>query len=155
VDIRLTISTYQVKILYNIFYWFNQEDMMDPITTAIVAATAAGVSKVGEQAVVDAYAKLKDLLANKFGTKSEVVKAIKEVEAKPDSSARKEVLKEEIAAVKADRDPEMLQAAQILLKAIKAKPGGDQIIQTAIGDQNIQISGDGNVVSVNTPKTRR
>jgi hypothetical protein len=155
VDIRLTISTYQVKILYNIFYWFNQEDMMDPITTAIVAATAAGVSKVGEQAVVDAYAKLKDLLANKFGTKSEVVKAVKGVEAKPDSSARKEVLKEEVAAVKADRDPEMLQAAQILLKAIKAKPGGDQIIQTAIGDQNIQISGDGNVVSVNTPKTRR
>ena len=128
---------------------------MDPITTAIVAATAAGVSKVGEQAIVDAYAKLKDLLANKFGTKSEVVKAVKGVEAKPDSSARKEVLKEEVAAVKADRDPEMLQAAQMLLKAIKAKPGGDQIIQTAIGDQNIQISGDGNVVSMNTPKPKR
>lgn len=128
---------------------------MDPITTAIIAAIASGVSKVGEQAVVDAYAKLKDLLKKKFGAKSEVVKAVKEVEAKPDSSARKEVLKEEVAAVKADKDPEMLKAAQMLLKVLKAKPGGDQIIQTAIGDQNIQISGDGNVVSVNTPKPKQ
>jgi hypothetical protein len=136
-------------------YWFSQEEVMDPITTAIMAAIASGVSKVGEQAVVDAYAKLKDLLKKKFGAKSEVVKAVKGVEAKPDSAARKEVLKEEVAAVKADKDPEMLQAAQMLLKAIKAKPGGDQIIQTAIGDQNIQISGDGNVVSVNTPKSRQ
>ena len=128
---------------------------MDPITTAIIAAIASGVSKVGEQAVVDAYTQLKDLLKKKFGTKSEVVKAVKGVEDKPDSSARKEVLKEEVAAVKADRDPEMLQAAQMLLKVIKAKPGGDQSIQTAIGDQNIQISGDGNVVSVNTSKIKR
>lgn len=128
---------------------------MDAITTAIVAAITAGVSTVGEQAVVDAYAKLKDLLKKKFGAKSEVVSAVKGVETKPDSSARREVLKEEVAAVKANQDPEMLQAAQMLLKVIKAKPGGDQIIKTAIGDQNIQISGDGNVVSVNTPKTKR
>ena len=127
---------------------------MDPITTAIMAAIASGVSKVGEQAVVDTYAKLKDLLKKKFGAKSEVVKAVKGVEAKPDSSVRKEVLKEEVAAAKADKDPEILKVAQALLKTIKAKPGGDQFIQTAIGDQNIQISGDGNVVSVNTPKSR-
>jgi hypothetical protein len=39
---------------------------MDPITTAILAAISAGaivgVTKAGEQAVVDAYAKLKELL---------------------------------------------------------------------------------------------
>jgi len=128
---------------------------MDPITTAIVAAIAAGVSKVGEQAVVDAYTKLKDLLKKKFGAKSEVVKAVKEVETKPASKARKEVLKEEVAATKADQDPQILKAAQTLLLVIKAKPGGEQIIQTAIGDQNIQIAGDGNIVSVNTPKSKR
>lgn len=127
---------------------------MDPITTAIVAAIAAGASKVGEQAVVDAYAKLKDLLTKKLGAKSDVVKAVKEVEAKPDSSGRKDVLQEEIAAAKADKDPELLQAAQVVIKVIKAKPGGEQIVLTATGDQNIQIAGDGNVVSVNTPKPR-
>jgi hypothetical protein len=128
---------------------------MDPITTAIIAAIAAGVTKVGEQFVVDAYAKLKELLEKKFGGKSKVVKAVKDLEANPKSAARKEVVKEEVAAVKADKDNELLQVAQALIKSIKALPGGTQIIQTAIGDQNIQIAGDGNKVNVSTPKTKR
>lgn len=127
---------------------------MDPITTAIVAAISAGISQVGEQAVVDAYAQLKGILRKKFGASSKVVKAVKELEANPKSSARKEVVQEEIAAVKADQDLELLKAAQSLLKKIRAKPGGEQIIQTAIGDSNIQISGDGNVVSVNASKPK-
>lgn len=128
---------------------------MDPITTAIVAAIAAGASKVGEQAIIDAYAQLKELLKKKFGAKSNVVKAVKELEANPKSAARKEVVKEEVVAAKADQDVELLKVAQSLLKTIKTKPGGEQIIQTITGDQNIQISGDGNVVSVNTPKPKR
>lgn len=132
---------------------------MDPITTAIVAAIAAGaitgVTKVGEQAIVDAYSKLKELLKKKFGPKSEAIKAVKALEANPKSAARKEVVKEEIAAAKADQDPELLQAAQALLKSVKALPGGMQIIQTAIGDQNIQVAGDGNTVNVNAPKSKR
>ena len=128
---------------------------MDPITTAIVAAIAAGVSKVGEQAVVDAYAKLKELLRKKFGARSKVLKAVKELEANPKSAARKDVVKEEVATAKADQDVELLRAAQLLLTAIKTKPDGERIIQTIIGDQNTQISGDGNVISVNTPKLRQ
>lgn len=132
---------------------------MDPITTAILAAIAAGAitgaTKLGEQVLVDAYAKLKELLGKKFGAKSKVVKAVKELEANPKSAARKEVVKEEVTAVKADQDKELLQAAQALIKTIKALPGGTQIIQTAIGDQNIQIAGDGNTVNVNTPKPKR
>ena len=132
---------------------------MDPITTAILAALAAGAvsgaTKVGEQVVSDAYAKLKELLGKKFGAKSKVVKAVKDLEANPKSAARKEVVKEEVAAAKADQDKELLQAAQALIKSVKALPGGIQIIQTAIGDQNIQIAGDGNTVNVNTPKAKR
>ena len=132
---------------------------MDPITTAILAALAAGAvsgaTKVGEQVVSDVYGKLKELLGKKFGAKSKVVKAVKELEANPKSAARKEVVKEEVAAAKADQDKELLQAAQALIKSVKALPGGIQIIQTAIGDQNIQIAGDGNTVNVNTPKAKR
>jgi len=132
---------------------------MDPITAAILAALAAGAvsgaTKVGEQVVSDAYAKLKELLGKKFGAKSKVVKAVKDLEANPKSAARKEVVKEEVAAAKADQDKELLQAAQALIKSVKALPGGIQIIQTAIGDQNIQIAGDGNTVNVNTPKAKR
>jgi hypothetical protein len=132
---------------------------MDPITAAIIAAMAAGavsgVTKVAEQAITDAYAKLKELLGKKFGAKSKVITAVKELETSPTSDARRAVLKEEVAGAKADKDADLVKAAQALLKVIKAQPGGEQIIQMAMGDQNIQIAGDGNVVSVNTPKTKR
>jgi hypothetical protein len=131
---------------------------MDPITTAILAAISAGaiagVTKAGEQAILDAYGKLKEMLGKKFGAKSKVVKAVKELEANPKSEARKAVVKEEVTAAKADQDIDLLQAAQVLLKSVKALPGGTQIIQTVIGDQNIQIAGDGNTVNVNTPKAK-
>ena len=132
---------------------------MDPISAAIVAALAAGVvsgvTKVGDQVVSDAYHKLKELLKKKFGAKSKVVKAMKDLEANPKSAARKEVVKEEVTAVGAERDRELLTAARQLLKAIKAKPGGEQIVQMAMGDENIQIAGNGNVVNVGTSKNRK
>ncbi len=131
---------------------------MDPITTAILAAIAAGAvagaAKVGEQAIVDAYTGLKELLKRKFGAKSEVVKAVKALETKPDSAARKDVVKEEVAAAKADQDPELLQAAQALLDKIGARPGGVQIIQQATGSYIAQASGGSTAgVNVNAPKT--
>jgi hypothetical protein len=132
---------------------------MDPITAAIVAALTAGavsgLTKAGEQVISDAYGKLKELLGKKFGAKSKVVKAVKELEANPKSEARKGVVQEEVATVKADKDVDLRTAAQALLKAIKSQPGGEQIIQMAMGDQNIQIAGDGNKVNVNTPKAKR
>jgi hypothetical protein len=132
---------------------------LDPITTAIVAALAAGVAsgatKAGEQVVTDAYSKLKELLGKKFGVKSKVVKAVKELEANPKSAARKEVVKEEVAAAKADQDTDLLEAAQRLLKVIKATPGGKQIIQLAVGDQNIQISGDSNTVNAGVSRNKK
>ncbi len=131
---------------------------MDPISTAILAAIAAGAvagaTKVGEQAIVDAYTGLKELLKRKFGAKSEVVKAVKALEAKPDSAARKGVVNEEVAAAKADQDPELLQAAQALLDRIGAKPGGMQVIQQATGSYIAQASGGSSAsVNVNTPKS--
>ncbi len=101
---------------------------MDPITTAILAAIAAGAvagaTKIGEQVIVDAYAKLKELLKRKFGTKSEVVKAVKALEARPDSVARKEIVVEQVTASKADQDPELLRAAEALLKIINTNTKG-------------------------------
>jgi hypothetical protein len=60
---------------------------MDPITAAIVAALTAGavsaVTKVGQEVIADAYSELKELLVKKFGSKSKVIKAMKELEASP------------------------------------------------------------------------
>ena len=70
--------------------------------SCIAAGALSGVTQVGQQVMVDAYGKLKDLL-KKFGLKSSVVQAVIELEANPKSTARKEVVKEGLAAAKADR----------------------------------------------------
>ena len=67
------------------------------------------------------------------------------LEQNPDSAGRRETLKEELAATKADADEEIVAAAQALLDAIKTLPGGEQTInQTVTGDHNI-FSGSGNI----------
>ena len=95
---------------------------MDPITTAIVATLASGfggdATAVEKKAKVEAYEALIAILEKKFGIQSEIVNAIEGLEAKPNSTGRKGVLKEEVAAAKADRDPDILQAAQVLLDQI-------------------------------------
>ena len=132
---------------------------MDPITTAILAAISAGAvsgaTKVGEKAIVDTYAKLKELLKKKFGSNSHIIKAVKDLETQPNSTARKEVVKEEITAARANQDKEILKTAEALLKIIKAKPDGAQLIQNAIGNQNIQVAGDSNTIDVNIPKPKK
>ena len=111
---------------------------MDPITTAIIAAigigAVSGATKVAEQSLVDAYNGLKLLLTRKFGQKSEVVKAVESLEAKPDSGGRKTILSEEIGSAKVAEDQEVLKAANDLLARIKQLPSGEQHIQAAIGN---------------------
>ena len=106
---------------------------MDPITTAIVAALAAGALKaagsVGEKAISDGYAALKAILVRKFGQQSEVVKAVEGVEARPASPGRGQTLQEEVTAAKLAQDNEILQAAQALQERVRSQPGGAQIIQ--------------------------
>jgi hypothetical protein len=70
--------------------------MMDPITTAIIAAlalgVAGGVQEVGKEVVVDAYQALKTTLRQKLGAESEVVDAVEKLEKKPDSEGRRATL---------------------------------------------------------------
>ncbi|MGB8648003.1 MAG: hypothetical protein WCF84_22400 [Anaerolineae bacterium] len=128
---------------------------MDPITAAILAAiaagAAAGATDVAKKAFVDAYGALKSLLKHKYGDMSDVAQAAESVEARPDSQARKDLLKEEVARVKADQDPELVAAAQTLLQKVGKLPGGQQLIQNIAGDHNIQVAGSGNVINVNQP----
>ncbi|HEX5760890.1 MAG TPA: hypothetical protein VF121_17005 [Thermoanaerobaculia bacterium] len=106
---------------------------MEPITTALIAAAAAGVTKMGEQAIVDAYNGLKNLIRRKFGSDSEVAKAVEAVEAKPESDGRKATLQEELTAVRAADDRELVEAARKLLEQIRAQPDGARIVQQATG----------------------
>jgi hypothetical protein len=130
---------------------------MDPVTTAILAALSAGaigaVTEASKTTIMDAYQKLKGLLVNKFGAKSKVVTAVDDLEEEHDSKGRQLTLQEQIAKVKADRDQELVQAAQILLRELRTQPGGEQRIQSIVGDYNAQVYGSGSAsVNINHPK---
>src|SRR5262245_16819512 len=114
---------------------------MDPITLAIIGALA----KLSDNVIMDAYTALKAAIAHKCGVDSDLAKAVENVEKKPDSAGRKETLKEEVAAAKADYDPDLLKAAENLIAELKNLPDGQTIInQTVTGNENI-FSGTGNV----------
>lgn len=130
---------------------------MDPVTTAILAALSAGAisgaTEMSKTAITDAYQKLKSLLITKFGAKSKVVTAVDDLEEEQDSKGRQLTLQEQMAKVKADQDQELVQAAQILLRELRAQLGGEQRIQSIVGNYNAQVYGSGSAsVNVNHPK---
>jgi len=123
---------------------------MDPITTAIIAALAAGaasgVTEVGKQAIVDGYNALKSAIQRKFGADSKLAAAVDDLEKEPEFKPNQEALVGRVAQVDAAADAELKQLAQALLDTITAQPGGDQIIKTATGHRGDiiqQKAGDG------------
>lgn len=86
---------------------------MDFITSAIASA----VGSLALEGVQHGYSRLKELLWSKFGDKSALAEAVEQLERNPDSAARKAVLAEELAKVGADKDEEIIQAAEALNRA--------------------------------------
>jgi hypothetical protein len=130
--------------------------MMDPITAAIVAAISAGaiggLTDVSKTALADAYGKLKALLTKKLGKESEVMQAIEQVEAKPASDARKALLAEEVTAVKADQDSELLAGARAVQQILLSLSEHIGHSQTATGNYIAQADrGSSASVHIGTP----
>ncbi len=116
---------------------------MDPITAAIVAAIAAGMSEVGKQAVVDTYSALKNAIKGKYGTDSNVAQAITNLEKEPDFEPNQNALTGRIAQVKAAENPELQELAQALLKALESTPEGKKAVSKYhIVDSKVGIAGD-------------
>jgi len=86
---------------------------VDPVTAAIVAGAAAGLTSVASQAVRDAYAGLKALLAARFPRVD-----VRPVEEVPDSAAKQASLAKDLARFGADRDAEVVRLAEALVAAI-------------------------------------
>ena len=121
----------------------------DPLTTGIIAAVGAGLAKVGETAVVDAYNGVKSLIVKKFGKESQLKKAVDALEERPDSESRKGMVKEEVEAANADKDPDLLAAANLLLAALKKSSDatgvkiGDTIIEGSLTAEQVVAEGAG------------
>jgi hypothetical protein len=90
---------------------------MDPLTslvTALAAGAASALQSTVEQGVKDSYTALKGLIQRKYTQVN-----VEQLEANPRSKSRRGVVEEDLAAVKADQDAEVLQHAQALLEAIQ------------------------------------
>jgi hypothetical protein len=121
---------------------------MDPITTAVIAAVAAGASsEVTKKTIAESYDGLKALLKKKFGSDSDVAAAVEELEKKPDAKGRRQTVEDELEAVNAGADTELLAAAQALLDQIKTVPQVEQNVQIARGT-GIAQAGHGSRSSV-------
>jgi hypothetical protein len=105
---------------------------MDPISAAIVAGLLAGATKVSADAVFEAYSALKATIKRRFGSDSDLARAVEAVERAPQSKPRQQVLREEVAWAGAGQDPSIVAAADALLDAIRARPNGKQVIQQVI-----------------------
>lgn len=113
---------------------------MDFITSALASA----VGSLGLEGVKHAYTELKELLQGKFGEKSALVEAVRQLEQNPKSAARKAVVAEELVKVGADKDEEVLTAAKQLQELLKGVPPQVSVTQQVTGDSNI-FSGTGDV----------
>jgi hypothetical protein len=89
---------------------------VDPITAAIAAGAAAGLTGVAAQAVKDAYGRLKATLIARCPQARIHVQALEE---RPDSQYKQSSLAEELFEAGADHDAELLQLAQLLLATIE------------------------------------
>lgn len=112
--------------------------MVEPVTTAILAAiaagAAAGATETAKKAIADAYAGLKTLLASKLGSGSEAVEAVNQLEKKPTSAGWKETATDELATAGVNEDQELVAAAETVLSKLKELPDGDrQHIMQAVG----------------------
>lgn len=132
---------------------------MDPVTTAIIAAVATGAAgaakEVSGQVIVDAYNGLKTVIKRKFGADSKVVEAIQNYEDEPDFDPNKSALEGRVKQANLNDDEEVQKAAEKLLAELKALPGGEKNIQTAIGSYIAQADrGSTATVSVNQPEEK-
>jgi len=113
---------------------------MDPMSL-LLAALAAGAQGTASQAVKDGYAGLKALILKRFAGKQAAETALTEYE--KDEETWKLPLQKSLAEVGADRDEDILQQAQHLLKQINPQ-------QASQGKYNINIGeAKGNAIGEN------
>lgn len=128
---------------------------MDPVSTALIAGLTAGVTggltEAGKKLISDAYDALKTALQQKCGIDSDLAQAIEHLEKKPEAKSRQEGVVEEVRAIKADQDPEILTAAKSMLETLESIPTGKQVLakfqidapnsQIGVIGENIEIKG--------------
>jgi hypothetical protein len=102
---------------------------MEPITTVVTALAAgacAALKDTTAQAVKDAYVGLKDLIVRKYPRAAD---GVRQLEAAPDSKARRAVVEEDLGTGSTATDPEVLRQAQEVFRVVLShNPEGLRVI---------------------------
>jgi disulfide oxidoreductase YuzD len=133
------------------FVFGEEERIMDPITSTILAVLPALASDMIKSSVKDAYEGLKAVIRRKWGDAAPISKAITAIEEDPKSKAQAAVLEEKVAAVNAADDAEVAQALHQLVEQMKTHGiGGGAVarvqfnmsggvVQGVAGAENVRI----------------
>jgi len=114
-----------------------RRNVMDPITTAIIAVLPALAADTVKTGVKDAYEGMKEVIRRKWGDAAPISKAIAAVEEDPHSKAQAAVLEEKVGAVKATEDADVLQVLRVLVEQMKTHGLGGE----AVASIQLNISG--------------
>jgi hypothetical protein len=113
------------------------------MSAAISIAINAVISETGKELVKDAYKNLKNALQQKFGKDSRILEAVKKLEEDPESPGWKESVQKELGKVEAQKDTELKQLTEMLLKAIEETTEGQKAIKKyRIKAEKIGVVGD-------------
>ncbi|MEV0360255.1 hypothetical protein AB0H71_29790 [Nocardia sp. NPDC050697] len=103
------------------------------VAQALAAGAVAGLGESAQQAVADAYQKLKGLVTGRYGQVD-----VAALEQRPNSEHRRGELAEDLTAAGADQDGELLAAAQALVAMLRAH---EATAGAAVGVDLEQIEG--------------
>ncbi|MCI5126775.1 MAG: hypothetical protein D3925_20415 [Candidatus Electrothrix sp. AR5] len=125
-----------------------EKNVMEPVITTIAAAVALGAAAAlkdtASKAVVDAYAGLKTLIQDRYKKNKDVTDAVDYLVKKPKAEGRRQELSKALQYAGANKDAELVQAAEAVLAAVKKQPGGEDAVRQII---NQQVIGSGNIFS--------
>jgi hypothetical protein len=129
---------------------------MDPVSlivSALVGGLTAGLTDTAKSATKDIYDALKARLMKKAEANEDAKDAITKVEKQPDSKARQELLKEELAKLPLDQDDDLLKLAQALLDALKVSGGKAGKYNVDVQNSQGIVIGDNSNVTQNFGET--
>lgn len=104
------------------------------LVTALVVGAINATKDVTEQAIKDGYAGLKHLIQTRYTTVP-----VEQLEKNPESTGRQAVIEEELTAVNADQDEELIQKAAELLEIAANKLSADEF--RVIGVELVEVEG--------------
>lgn len=113
--------------------------LVNTLSSKVVGAIPATLSAV--------WTKFRTHLSGKLGPDHIVTEILDEMEEKPDDEGNQESLKEELANIDIQSDPQLVALLNEMMEELKKMPGGyagPSVTQTVTGNSNI-FSGTGDI----------